>query len=222
MPEETGGQVEREARQLVEAAARWLSAVPDDTEYAARSRRSAAAAEESVPEESLPEESQAGERAAAEPRPGESVAGESVAGESVAGESVAGEDHVCRGCPWCRAKAAAGPLGADTIDSIAHLLSAAAESLSLFAQSRRDAAQGPHSDDGTDDVEVPGPDRGSPADDALIDWDDEDEDECEERHGPTADPRRTGPTRTQQRPAGPPRTQDTPTGSTPARERATG
>lgn len=44
----------------------------------------------------------------------------------------------CQGCPWCRAKAAlGGPAGADTLESLADLLSSAAESLRLFAQSRR-------------------------------------------------------------------------------------
>lgn len=138
--------MEQEARQLVEAAARWLAAVPDSGAYAER-----AGEQESDTEES------AGTRAGF----GEDVGPEGGSGEDVGPE--AGGEHLCRGCPWCRAKAAAGPIGADTLDSIAHLLSAAAESLSLFAQSRRDAQRheagsdsGPH-DDQSDDSEGAGP-----------------------------------------------------------------
>ena len=103
------GPVEREARQLVEAASRWLSAVPD-------------------PAASV-DERESGEY-------DDQPADEHAAGDHGAGS---GEEHLCRGCPWCRAKAAAGPIGADTLESLAHLLGAAAESLALFAQSRREA-----------------------------------------------------------------------------------
>ncbi|WP_256841865.1 hypothetical protein [Ornithinimicrobium cryptoxanthini] len=114
MAEPSGsGPVEQEARQLVEAAARWLAAVPDTGAYADR-----------ADEQESDTEGSAGTGTG----PG--------FGEDVDGS--AGAEHLCRGCPWCRAKAA-GPIGADTLDSIAHLLSAAAESLSLFAQSRREA-----------------------------------------------------------------------------------
>lgn len=129
---EASGPVEREARQLVEAAARWLSAVPDPTpdSYADRSPESARAAGE------MAEEEVADARATPGGKTGE--IGDAKAGQTPEGE--AGE-HLCRGCPWCRAKAAAGPIGADTLDSLAQLLGAAAESLSLFAQSRREAAE---------------------------------------------------------------------------------
>lgn len=105
------GPVEREARQLVEAAARWLSAVPDNDGYAART--------------------------------GDPVTDGAAPVGSATGEDTAqgSQEHLCRGCPWCRAKAAAGPLGADTLESLAQLLGAAAESLSLFAQSRREETQ---------------------------------------------------------------------------------
>jgi hypothetical protein len=103
--------VEREARQLVEAAARWLTAVPDDRRYAGTSGAADPAGGSSEPD-------------AGPERPG----------------SPDGE-QLCHGCPWCRAKAAVGPLGADTLDSVAHLLSAAAESLTLFAQSRRESTR---------------------------------------------------------------------------------
>lgn len=118
---EATGPVEREARQLVEAAARWLSAVPDQQD-----------------------DSRSSADRSADPAPGSGEKGEVDVGEATEGsqgtaDGDAGE-HLCRGCPWCRAKAAAGPIGADTLDSLAQLLGAAAESLSLFAQSRREAA----------------------------------------------------------------------------------
>lgn len=163
MPE-TAGPVEREARQLVEAAARWLSVVPDNGEYAART----------------------GDLGAAEQ---EQERGE----EQQSGDHEQSEEHLCRGCPWCRARAAAGPIGADTLDSLAHLLGAAAESLSLFAQSRRESAGGEpagaessgeptdepvgdESDDGATAQDSEHAARGGVVD-AVIDWEDEDEDE---------------------------------------------
>ena len=112
------GPVEHEARQLVEAAARWLSAVPDSGEYAGRTVDREADAEASA---GLVDE------------PRDARGSEESAGSETSGE------HLCRGCPWCRAKAAAGPIGADTLESLAHLLGSAAESLALFAQSRREA-----------------------------------------------------------------------------------
>lgn len=151
MPE-TAGPVEREARQLVEAAARWLSVVPDNSEDAARTGDLGAAEQE---------QADAHEHA---------------------------EEGLCRGCPWCRAKAAAGPIGADTLDSLAHLLGAAAESLSLFAQSRRESAGGepagaessgePAGDESADGPTGQGPEHAARGEvDAVIDWEDEDEDE---------------------------------------------
>lgn len=118
------GPVEREARQLVEAAARWLSAVPDRREYADRSVDREADAE----------------AAAGSGDPDGDGAGPGGAEESAA--TGASGEHLCRGCPWCRAKAAtAGPIGADALESLAHLLGSAAESLALFAQSRRETAE---------------------------------------------------------------------------------
>lgn len=166
---EATGQIEREARQLVDAAARWLSAVPEDAEYAARTV-------------DLEADAEAG-------------AGSSDEGQLEDVGNGPGREHteeyLCRGCPWCRAKAAAGPLGADTLDSIAHLLSTAAESLSLFAQSRREASQtAAQENDAADreDVDLGAVDHGATDhdaadhdagrhEDAVIDWDDEDEDE---------------------------------------------
>lgn len=116
--------MEQEARQLVEAAARWLAAVPDAGAYADRTGEQDDGAQGSA-------ETEAGF--------GEHVGADAGGREGGPDGESAGSEHLCRGCPWCRAKAAAGPIGADTLDSIAHLLSAAAESLSLFAQSRRDA-----------------------------------------------------------------------------------
>lgn len=140
MPEPAGtGPVEHEARQLVEAAARWLSAVPDSGAYAGRT---------------VDEETDA-----------EAAGGSGDAGPSAAGgpRADAAGEHLCRGCPWCRAKAAAsGPVGADTLESLAHLLGAAAESLALFAQSRR----GTTTDSSASSDEAPR-DRGTaPAQDA--------------------------------------------------------
>lgn len=166
------GPVEREARQLVEAASRWLSAVPDPR----------ASAEAGEPE--------AGEREMGEPEVGEPEMGERDA------SAEAGEEHLCRGCPWCRAKSAAGPIGADTLESLAHLLGAAAESLALFAQSRREAGtrhatqqEGREPGQAAEDDGSGGPgDRSTPADheededmlDALIWTDDEDDEEAAE------------------------------------------
>lgn len=170
--------MEREARQLVEAAARWLSVVPDNPEYAAGTGDAGAAARARTDEGD-----RAGDRGNTE--------------ETLGQEQAQGQEHLCRGCPWCRARAAAGPIGADTLDSLAQLLGAAAESLSLFAQSRREAAgreSAGAEPAGAEPDERPGPDAGPGADeperatrgegvvdavidDAVIDWDDEDEDE---------------------------------------------
>lgn len=131
--------MEQEARQLVEAAARWLAAVPDAGAYADRTGEQDDGAQGSAETEAGFGEhvgADAGGPEAGGREPGGREGGPG--GERADGER-AGSEHLCRGCPWCRAKAAAGPIGADTLDSIAHLLSAAAESLSLFAQSRRDA-----------------------------------------------------------------------------------
>ncbi|MCK0111676.1 hypothetical protein MWU75_05945 [Ornithinimicrobium sp. F0845] len=120
------GSVEREARHLVEAAARWLSAVPDTEQEYADGPAQGAHAQEAWAQDGRAQDGR-----------GQDEDGQAQEGQA-AGSA---EEHLCRGCPWCRAKAAlGGPVGADTLDSIAHLLGAAAESLSLFAQSRRDAA----------------------------------------------------------------------------------
>lgn len=140
---EATGPVEREARQLVEAAARWLSAVPDQQD------NPSSAADHSP--EPTPEAEDAAEEAMADPH------------DAPAGD--AGE-HLCRGCPWCRAKAAAGPIGAETLDSLAQLLGAAAESLSLFAQSRREAAERAERTDPADAAHGGAEDRPEDADPA--------------------------------------------------------
>lgn len=57
-------------------------------------------------------------------------------GESERGGERSGE-RACTGCPWCRARSAMGPIGSDTIDSLADLLDAAASSLRSFAAHRR-------------------------------------------------------------------------------------
>lgn len=121
-PAESGrgepGPVEREARQLVEAAARWLSAVPDPAPTPP------AAKEQHDP-------SGAARRQGPDDR----------SDDGAAPGAGAADEHLCHGCPWCRAKAAfGGRAGTDALESLAHLLGAAAESLALFAQARRDAA----------------------------------------------------------------------------------
>lgn len=134
------GPLEREARHLVEAAARWLSAVPDPDQVGGEDVDGQYA------------EGSAPRTGSAEHEGGTADAG----GRSAAGERTAaghGEEHLCRGCPWCRAKAAfGGPLGADTLDSIAHLLGSAAESLALMAQARREAAERAADHDPTDEM----------------------------------------------------------------------
>lgn len=160
--------VQREARQLVEAAARWLSAVPDPQEDARGADEQEYAG------------GTADQEGPAVPGSDEFVSEES--SEFGAEETTLGppppdrEEHLCRGCPWCRAKAAAGPIGADTLDSLAHLLGAAAESLSLFAQSRRDAA---HAERAADDDATAADDLGADdlADDDLADDDGAEHDE---------------------------------------------
>lgn len=143
----------------MEAAARWLAAVPDTGSYADRTGEQDGAAEASAEPGAGEQGDWGGESDRGEGDRGEGTEG---TGRSDAGQGSSAE-HLCRGCPWCRAKAAAGPIGADTLDSIAHLLSAAAESLSLFAQSRRDAQHDHRSDNRTADN---GSDDDSNADDS--------------------------------------------------------
>lgn len=103
------GSVEEEAHKLVRAAASWFGAAG-----------SAAG----------PDGAEAGS----------GPAGEESAGDGAEQGQGPGQDHeqeLCTGCPWCRAKAAAGPIGADTLDSLADLLASAAVSLRHFADSRR-------------------------------------------------------------------------------------
>ncbi|USQ81670.1 hypothetical protein [Ornithinimicrobium faecis] len=167
-------QVEREARQLVEAATRWLSAVPDDsagpgnTEYAARTGDLDTDAEAS-----------AGFGAGGVSAEGPLGQEDQTREDEHKQEREHAEEHLCRGCPWCRAKAAAGPIGADTLDSLAHLLSTAAESLSLFAQSRREASHdpGPETDPAPPEAGAAHSAADAGPAGAVIDWDDEDEDE---------------------------------------------
>lgn len=113
-----GGHVEQEARQLVAAAARWLSAVPSDGGEYGDSRQEGPATDRGDREQDSTARDSS-DRAQAEHGP-----------------------EQCSSCPWCRAKAAVGPLGVDTLDSLAHLMGAAAESLQLFAQARREQAEG--------------------------------------------------------------------------------
>lgn len=158
MAEHAGsGAVEREARHLVEAAARWLAAVPDEGAYAGAP----------VPEDHIGGAS-AGFDQSAEPF---TAADRQAQLDEPEPDGSPHREQLCHGCPWCRAKAAVGPLGSDTLDSIAHLLGAAAESLSLFAQSRREAAQHDtasryhHDDADSDEDQDAHPDDG-PQDDA--------------------------------------------------------
>jgi len=141
------GPVEREARQLVEAAARWLSAVPDPTPDTTDRAESDPVGPGTVAE-------------APDAQPGGAGQGEYADGAAQAAGPGSGEEHLCRGCPWCRAKAAfGGHAGADALDSLAHLLGAAAESLALFAQARREAAAA--SDRDPEEGPEEGPEKGS-------------------------------------------------------------
>lgn len=103
------GSVEEEAHNLVSAAAAWFGTRGD------RRDRDTGATGTGGPG------SGHGEASYAEVPPGEQA-----------------HDQVrCTGCPWCRAKSAAGPIGAETLDSLADLLAGAAVSLRHFADSRR-------------------------------------------------------------------------------------
>ncbi len=215
MAEQSGSAVEREARQLVEAAARWLSAVPTPQEPAEERHTEYA---EATP----------GQESARAPRGAPAPQAES-AGDPT---QHAGREQLCQDCPWCRAKAAAGPLGADTLDSLAHLLSAAAESLSLWASSRREA-QG-HRDPAPEEAardsaqeddpraaeSWSGPDPAAGRTTAaaaevaephaeLIEWEDDPEEEDERRED---DPHRTKPHRTKLRSTGGEGPREGPTG----------
>ncbi|MDQ3359929.1 MAG: hypothetical protein M3520_14140, partial [Actinomycetota bacterium] len=67
------------------------------------------------------------------------------------------EGSTCQDCPWCRARSAVGAPGAETLVSLAALLTSAADSLRSYAESRRrgpetgrtapEAAQGPEQHD---------------------------------------------------------------------------
>lgn len=102
------GSVEQEAHKLVRAAAEWLASDGGPG-----------------PGDATPD----GPTQAADEGP--------QAGGPGTGDSQPHEQATCTGCPWCRAKAAAGPVGADTLDSLADLLGSASVSLRHFAQSRR-------------------------------------------------------------------------------------
>lgn len=52
-------------------------------------------------------------------------------------EAESADNQTCTGCPWCRAKSGMGPIGADALDGLADLLSAASSSLRSFADHRR-------------------------------------------------------------------------------------
>ena len=154
-PGTAGGHVEQEARQLVAAAARWLSAAPSaPQEYADR-----------------PDGGPKDARDARDATGATDSAGSPESERGSAHDRGSGPEP-CTGCPWCRAKAAAGPLGADTLESLSQLLGAAAASLQLMAQSRRDqAAEGSsegssedRSEDPTEDPSEDPDDTGAPGD----------------------------------------------------------
>lgn len=130
------GSVEEEAHKLVQAASEWL-----------QSRQEQATPHTDGPHaDSDPAARPAGED------PDAGSAGRSAAGDSepgpAAGHAATGQDSAppgsaqasCTGCPWCRAKTAVGPIGAETLDGLADLLAAASHSLRLFAESRRAGA----------------------------------------------------------------------------------
>jgi hypothetical protein len=126
------GSVEQEAHKLVRAAAEWLGS---EEQHAA-----GAAAPEAGGQP--PDEARS---AGDEEPPGRSR------------EQAPGEPHeqvTCTGCPWCRARVAAGPVGADTLDSLADLLASASVSLRHFAESRRAAQPGSGSGTGSRDTDT--------------------------------------------------------------------
>lgn len=121
------GTVEDEAHRLIEAAGGWWrsqqgSSDGNDPTGRARGTHGCTAAsagtDESGTDASSAEDSGTGARSA-----------------------TADEPAGCTACPWCRAKAAFGPIGADTFDSLAELLEAAALSLRLLAHNRRAEAE---------------------------------------------------------------------------------
>lgn len=71
-------------------------------------------------------------------------------GQPAAGEAQPESDDAtsavpCTGCPWCRAKARFGPVGADAALGFADLLGSAADSLRAYAQAQgsREQRQAP-------------------------------------------------------------------------------
>ncbi|GAA1143055.1 hypothetical protein [Ornithinicoccus hortensis] len=136
------GSVEEEAHALVRAAAAWFG-----TQVGGKDTPADEATEQATSEESGPR--YGGGRGAGAPDSRGAGTADSW-GAGTADEQTAGEQHreqvLCTGCPWCRAKAAAGPIGSDTLDSLADLLASAAVSLRHFADSRRaghERAEGP-------------------------------------------------------------------------------
>lgn len=115
------GSVEDEAHKLVRAAAAWFG-----TEISGAGEARTSSAGSSAGHGSF--------------RYARETAGPDAGDKGDTGGHRADEEHdqvLCTGCPWCRAKAAAGPIGAETLDSLADLLSSAAVSLRHFADSRR-------------------------------------------------------------------------------------
>lgn len=144
------GPVEQEARHLVAAAARWLAAVPSPPQEYADSPDSREVPDGGGPDGGAPDGGA---------RDGEAHGEACDSGAHArAGDGEAGPE-LCTGCPWCRAKAAAGPLGADALESLAHLLGAAAQSLQLFAESRREQAAQAEGAEGAQGAEADGADE---------------------------------------------------------------
>ncbi len=129
------GDVEQEAEQLVAAARRWLQSVPMSARSGPPGERAA------DPWADLTD--RVGEQP---PRAADPGAG----GPTAAPD----QEHRCTGCPWCRARTAMGPVGAETLDSLADLLTSASESLRAFAEHRRERAHGEAADTTTDEADV--------------------------------------------------------------------
>lgn len=167
MPEHEGrsgrwpiGDVEQEAGQLVDAARQWLRAFTDPSRPARPSAPGAAAAADQDPWQELTDDP------SAESAGPESASPESVGPGSRAEEAAQQPPHAttCTGCPWCRARASVGPLGVDTLDSLADLLGSAAQSLRAFADSRRGSAPPPHPEDRADEAHAYEPQTYEPGD----------------------------------------------------------
>lgn len=123
------GSVEEEAHRLIEAAGEWW-----------RTQQEGAQAHSAAPGPSHAESDHA--------ESGQSGQFESTQGGTTGSDGHQGSaSEPCTSCPWCRAKAAFGPIGSDTLVSLADLLAAAALSLRLYAESRRTDAPDQHETD---------------------------------------------------------------------------